>query len=403
MTAKKLNLFQSIPLGIGSIIGSGILFLPSLTYKTSGSDVLLSWALIIALCVPGIIFFNEMVGKLRIEDSNLSGLIELGLGKDVGNTVSLILLGTVIFGMPSAAIVAGSYCSEFFGLPILKTIVSFSLISLALIVNHFGLNAASWVTFAISALLLTVGTYLFLGSIQPISSYRVLTPNYNFNNIYSGAVLAFWAFAGFENLTFLYSKFDNPKRDLIITIVFSVLICGLLYLGLVANYAAIVPFYKINQTTGLMQLGSFIGGQSLGRIIVIFAVTAVCINLVSWTSGVLRLISHLSYEGVLPLKILAAKNGPLILLSCLFYISLMIGLLSPAMFDHVLVVVSTNFLLIYLLLIGSYIFQASSLIKRVIAITVALLLLATLSSSSYLLFYPFLLFLITFLRSRKHV
>ena len=154
MSKTSLGLLQSIPLGIGSIIGSGILFLPSLTYKVSGNDVLLSWVLIILLCIPGILFFNEMVQKLPSNNSNLTGLIELGLGKDVGNAVSLILLGTVIFGMPSAAIVAGSYCADFFAIPILKELVSFLLISIALAVNFFGLNTASWISLVISGLLL---------------------------------------------------------------------------------------------------------------------------------------------------------------------------------------------------------------------------------------------------------
>lgn len=399
--SKKLGLIQSIPLGIGSIIGSGILFLPSLTYKVSGSDVMLSWILIIALCIPGIIFFNEMVGKLSIENSNLNGLIEIGLGKDVGNSVGLILLGTVVFGMPSAAIVAGSYCSDYFDMQILKPIVAFLLVTVALLVNFFGLNTASWISLIISALLLLCGTFLYVGSLQPISSYTVLKPSFNINNVYSGSVLAFWAFAGFENLTFLYSKFENPKRDLFITIVVSIVVCGALYLGLVSNYAAIVPYNNISDTTGLMQLASFIGGSKLGAVIVSFAITAVLINLISWTGGVLQLIHHTSSKNIISTSIAHNKNGPIYLLSALFYISLFIGLLSPEYFEKVVVVVSTNFLLIYLLLIGSYIFQSSSFAKKALASIVALVLLATLSSSSYLLIYPFVLFVFSIFRSRR--
>src|SRR5680860_1480891 len=139
---SKLSLYQSITLGIGCIMGSGILFLPSLTYKVSVSDVLISWILIVLLCIPGIIFFKEMISNLSSSNTSLSGIVELGLGKEVGYAVHLILLGTVILGMPSAAIVAGSYCSEIFGIPVLKPYVSFLLISLALCINFFGLSAS---------------------------------------------------------------------------------------------------------------------------------------------------------------------------------------------------------------------------------------------------------------------
>lgn len=398
---KKLSLFQSIPLGVGSIIGSGILFLPSMTYKVSGPDVLISWLLIIGLCVPGIIFFHEMVQKLRPESSNLNGLIELGLGKDIGNSVGLILLGTVIFGMPAAAIVAGSYCADFFEISYLKQVVSFSILTIALLINFFGLRTASWISLVISGLLLFFGFYLLQGSVQKFEAYKVLQPDFNINNIYSGSVLAFWAFAGFENLTFLYSNFQNPRRDLLITIIVSIILCGAIYLGLVANYAAIVPYYEIKQTTGLMQLASFVGGEKLGSIIVLFAITAVLINLLSWTSGIIELMIVISRENIIPVKLSESPRRCLFLLGTLFYFSLIIGLMSPDVFEKVLVIVSTNFLLIYLLIILSYILQSTNVFKRILAFMLAVILLATISSSSYLLIYPFLLFLVSFFRSRR--
>lgn len=346
-------------------------------------------------------FFHEMVQKLRPENSNLNGLIELGLGKDIGNSVGLILLGTVIFGMPAAAIVAGSYCADFFEIEILKQLISFLLITVALVINFFGLRTASWVTLVISALLVICGFYLFQGSVQSLEAYSVLRPDLNLNNIYSGSVLAFWAFAGFENLTFLYSNFQNPRRDLLITIVVSVFVCGAIYVGLVANYAAIVPYYEIKQTTGLMQLASFVGGSNLGSVIVIFAFTAVLINLLSWTSGIVELMIVISKENIIPEKLSKSPRRCLFLLGLLFYTSLTIGLISPSVFENVLVVVSTNFLLIYLLIIISYILQTQNNLRKILAIVLAVVLLATLSSSSYLLLYPFVLFLISFFRSRR--
>ena len=120
---KKLSLLNAIPLGIGSIIGSGILFLPSLTYKVSGSDVLLSWILIIFLCISGVFFLKEMIAKLPPDKSSMSDMVELGLGPEIGKSVYLIMLGTVVFGMPSAAIIAGDYCQEVLTYPDRKSVV----------------------------------------------------------------------------------------------------------------------------------------------------------------------------------------------------------------------------------------------------------------------------------------
>jgi len=41
---RTLTLWDGIALAIGSIAGSGILYLPSLTYVLAGHDVLLVWS-----------------------------------------------------------------------------------------------------------------------------------------------------------------------------------------------------------------------------------------------------------------------------------------------------------------------------------------------------------------------
>lgn len=397
---KKLSLFHAIPLGIGSIMGSGILFLPSLTYKVSGPDVLLAWLLIIFLCLPGIWFFKEMITCLKPDNTSLSGMIELGLGKEVGKSVHLIMLGTVIFGMPSAAIIAGKYCSGIFYQA--ELIIPYALITFALVINYFGLKASSIMSFLISFLIVVISIYLIVSTKQPLSSYKVLKPEYNLSNIYSGAVLSFWAFAGFENLTFLYHRFQNPRRDLLITIIVSIAVCAILYLGLAANYASLVPYFEIKQTTGLLQMAEYGGLGSLTSIISFFAILAVTINLVSWSGGVVQLIMQAGKIGLLPRAFDGNERKSLILLGTLFYFSVTFGLLSPETFQRIVTIVSTNFLVLYLLAIMSFVFVSKDWFKRSLAIVIALALLVTLSSSSVLLLYPFALFLISYFRTRNH-
>ena len=49
---RGLTRWQAIPLAIGSIAGSGILFLPSAVYARAGNNSLLVWALSTLLCLP---------------------------------------------------------------------------------------------------------------------------------------------------------------------------------------------------------------------------------------------------------------------------------------------------------------------------------------------------------------
>jgi len=397
---NKLKLWQSIPLGIGSIMGSGILFLPSITYKISGPDVLVSWILILLLCIPGIWLFNDLVKLLPPERSSLKDMIELGLGSEVGSSVYLILLGTVIFGMPSSAIVAASYLK---GLGTSIEIgIAYFLILIAIIINYFGLKFSGIISLIVSFLIVAISFIVIVKTSGPLKTYTVFSPSYNLQNIYSGAVMAFWAFAGFENLTFLYHRFENPRRDLLITVFLSILICGALYIGLVANFSRIVPFNIIDEKIGLLQMAKLSEDQLLSLIISSFAILCVGINLISWTGGIAQLLMEAGRKNIIPSKFCSDEKSSVLFLGVLFLISLTFGISSEGIFETILRMVSTNFLLIYLLVITSFIFVTKNRFKKIFAMTIAIGILMTLSSSSILLLYPLIIFIFTVLRIYKY-
>lgn len=395
---NKLALHQAIPLGIGSIMGSGVLFLPSLTYKVALNDVMYSWLLIILLCIPGVWFFAEMLEGAKGKVASMASLVELGLGKETANTTYIILLGTVVFGMPSAAIIAGKYVGEVITLPYISLIIPFVILSISFVINIKGISASSLAATIITIILLVVSVTLISSTVKPVESYSVLKPSFNIGNIYEGAVLAFWAFAGFENLTFLYDQFKNPKRDLLITIVVSILFCGIIYILLVANYAALVPIEKVSNTVGLLQLARSISSPHILYIISVFAFFAVLINFISWTSGIVSLMSKSTESNALSPRIIyifKTKKSPIILLYSLFVLNTIIGLVSPSIFENILKTVSSNFLILYFMLICSYIVFTKNLFKKIIAICLAIVLILTISTSGVLLIYPLILFMLS--------
>ena len=238
--SNQLSLLKAIPLGIGSIIGSGILFLPSLTYKVSENDVLLSWSLIIFFCLIGITYLKRLLFQSKVSERNVAGMIKVGLGETIGNSVYVLLLGTVVIGMPSAAIIAGDYLQQVFNLSYLKEIASVLIISIAILANIKGTQSSAIVASIITVALTIISVIFIILTTGLPQQLNNTIPSFNILKTYQGAVLAFWAFAGFENLTFLYDKFKNPKRDFLPTIVISIVVCGALYMLLVYNYASAI-------------------------------------------------------------------------------------------------------------------------------------------------------------------
>ncbi len=74
MSEGKLGIVSGTSYAVGSIIGSGILFLPSLTYKLSGPDVFLSWLLATILCIPLLLVFYDM-SKVTKAGDGVKGFI----------------------------------------------------------------------------------------------------------------------------------------------------------------------------------------------------------------------------------------------------------------------------------------------------------------------------------------
>jgi amino acid transporter len=101
-----LGRWQALPLAIGSIAGSGILFLPSTVYATAGAESLVAWLVATAVCVPMLVMFRDIV-RARPDGRGIEATVRLGLGDRVGDAVRLLFLAVVAVGLPSGAVVAG--------------------------------------------------------------------------------------------------------------------------------------------------------------------------------------------------------------------------------------------------------------------------------------------------------
>lgn len=390
---KTLSLREGITLAIGSIIGSGILFLPSLTFKVAGNDVVVVWVVATMLCFPLLQIFSDMVKEVPSQ-RGIEGFVSLGLGRHVGSAIPLLFLGTVSIGMPSAAIIAGEYVTKYFSNPLFGSLTAYLLIALGVGANLGGVKVGGTLNSIVAALLFIMGAILvFLTTPAAIGNYHHLQPDFQMKPILAGVVVAFWAYAGFENLTFISGEFKKPKRDFFLSLLVALISCGLLYLVLSVNYASLVARDKIDSLAGLSQLATSANlPDSAALIITLFAVFAVAINLISWTWGISRLVYSSAQVGFLP-KCLgrirdSSPRSATILLGAIFFTALTFAQLFPEFFHKGLVIVSTNFVFIYVLCMVSYLVHERRGPKKLISGLMLIGLTWILSSSGWLVLYP---------------
>jgi amino acid efflux transporter len=292
MLERSLGLGGAIVLAVGSIAGSGILFLPSTIYVIAGSDSLVVWALAALLCVPLLAVFGALVRHVP-DGSGLEGFVALGLGRRVAALVPALLLVVFYPAMAAAMLVAGGYVSS--ELPI-RLGVALAIIAVTTVTALAGARGAARVQVAV--VWTTLAAAVALVALTSGDSYTPVRPSLtDFGAIAQGVLVAFWGFAGFENMTFVAGELRNPRRDYLIAVGVAVGGYTLLAMALTANIAALIPRGSVDQLTGVAQLADYAPG---GLVISVLAVALVQAGASSWVWGISRLLYSTARDGRLP-------------------------------------------------------------------------------------------------------
>jgi amino acid efflux transporter len=295
MLERTLGLGGGIALAVGSVAGSGILFLPSVIYVMAGADALVVWALAALVCVPLLLVFGALVRRVP-DGSGLEGFVALGLGRRVAGVVPVLLLIVFYPAMAAATLVAGGYVSDD---PGVQLAVALAIIAVTVWSALAGARGAARVQIALMWTLLGAALALVVFTApRAWDGYGAVVPGFSDWGAVAGAVLvAFWGFAGFENMTFVAGELRNPRRDYLIAVLVALGGYCVLAMLLTANLAAIVPRGSVDELTGVAQLASYAPG---GAVITVLALALVQANAGSWVWGVSRLLYSAARDGRLP-------------------------------------------------------------------------------------------------------
>ncbi len=223
--------------------------------------------------------------------------------------------------------------------------------------------------------------------------------------ILSGIVVAFWAYAGFENLTFIASEFRNPRRDFPLAMMVAFLVYGGVAVALTVIIAALIPRERVSDFSGLFQLAERLTPSWLATsIIVVFALTIMQLNAASWLWGMSRLLyasartkrlpgffAHLNHRGL--------PRRAILLLGLAFVVLTGTAAVFPNVLVSVFTVASSVFLFLYLLCLVSYLRVTRSPGKRLVYGLFFLFLLVTLLSIGLKILYPLMVFLLALVTS----
>jgi APA family basic amino acid/polyamine antiporter len=280
---RALGSFDLVMLGIGAIVGAGIFATigtaaaGDAARPGAGPALVLSFVLTAIGCGLAALCYAEFAAMVPISGSaytyaygTLGELIAWIIGWDliieyaVGNVAVAISWGnyfkTLLAGFGilipdwlstdyrTAARIPGLFESapHLFGIPIVFNILAFAIVALVTIVLVIGIReSASLNTGMVVVKLAVLALFVGVGwQYVNADNWRPFAPN-GWAGIQSGAAIVFFAYIGFDAVSTVAEEARDPKRDLPIGIIGSLIICTLIYVVVAAVFTGIIPYREL--------------------------------------------------------------------------------------------------------------------------------------------------------------
>ena len=293
---RKPGLISVIFLSVGTMIGSGWLFAAYYAAQEAGGASLLSWIIGACLVVLMALLLSEIAIRYPI-NGLFTRLTTLSHNEHFGfvAAISNWLLGLII--IPSEAIASTQYLSTLYApaAPYLinnGNITNLGLVLVALfvlfyfVINYWGIHLLSRVNNLITAIKLVVPLFtcvvFFAAAFEPhnfVAYQNSLVP-YGIGSVFSAIVSCgiFYSFFGFQMAASFSAELENPKRNIPIALISSVLIVLVIYLCLQVSFIGAVPadmvangWANLHFDSPLAQLAALLGINFLGIVLYVDA------------------------------------------------------------------------------------------------------------------------------------
>lgn len=286
-------------MALSTILGSGMMILPGISYHELGRSAWVPWA-IAAVSVMPLLYCYAWLGRRHPSASGIAHYSGIALGPAVGRTAGLLAILALVAGIPATAITGGRYLADFSGTGMLAWAFPVAVL--------VGATAAAVAGSTVSGKLqatLILGLFALVTCTAAValSTHGLKAPTTRLHSFSSlGGVLTavYVAFTGWETVAF---TFEEHKRPDVIPRIFaaSYLIVVALYALLLMSLAATVnPGDKALDSAPLLILAQR-SLADLGRpVMVLLVVAAITANVFASVLALSRLVFGMARSGYLP-------------------------------------------------------------------------------------------------------
>ncbi|WP_228718197.1 APC family permease [Kitasatospora acidiphila] len=323
---RSIGLWQLSAIGIGATVGTGIFFVLSSAVPEAGPAVVLSFVLAAITAGLTALCYAELASAIPVSGSSYSYAYAT-LGEATAYGVGICLL--LEYGVSASAIAVswGQYLNKFselaFGFRIpdwlaappgdggyfnLPAVVLVAMVTFLLVRGVSESARVNAIMVGIKIVVLLAFVAIGLTGYHSGNMHDFMP--FGWSGVGVAASSIFFSFIGLDAVSTAGEEVRNPRRNLPLAIVISLVVVTLLYVAVALTAIGAQPWRKFDgQEVGLAQILQDITGQSwpalmfaLGAIVSIFSVTLVVIY------GQTRILYSMGRDGLLPAKF--AKVSP---------------------------------------------------------------------------------------------
>ena len=342
---RALGPLNIVVLGIGAIIGAGIFAsigtaaLGDAARPGAGPAVALSFLLVGIGCAFCALCYAELTSMIPVAGSaytyayaTLGELLAWIIGWDliieyaIGNIAVAISwanyfrdfmhgigidipwwlcidLQTAMLPENAAQVAAAPHV---FGIPILMNLPAFLIVAAITVVLVIGIRESAAANAAMVAVkLLVLGLFVAVGSkyfdASRMDTWAEFAPN-GWRGIQAGAAVVFFAYIGFDAVSTAAEESKNPKRDMPIGIIGSLIICTVVYIIVAAVFTGMFPLSDLAGREGepLTVALDSVGERKWATLVAFGSVIAHTAVLLVFQLGQPRIFFSMARDGLLP-------------------------------------------------------------------------------------------------------
>ncbi len=323
--ARSMGWPHLVALGVGAIVGTGILTLIGVGADKAGPAVLVSFVIAGLVCACAALAYAEMATMIPASGSAytytyvvvgelVAWVIGWSLILEYSLVVSAVAVGwsgyvapllNASLGIPMA-LMQGPHAGGIVNLPAVFII---ALVAAMLI---FGMRKSALVNLLLVLLKLTALLVFVIvalphfdaGNLQPFSPFgfaKTMGADGTERGIMAAAAIIFSAFYGFDAIATAAEETRNPKRDLAIGIIGSMVGCALIYTVIAAVALGAAPFTSFaNSPEPLALILRELGQPGAAHFLALAAVIALPTVILAFFYGQSRIFFVMARDGLLP-------------------------------------------------------------------------------------------------------